>query len=323
VDRPVAHRPCFDRPGPPHARPNATSRGALPNLIVIGFGRCGTTSLHHQLSDHPDVAMSRVKELRFFADAPDEEVLSSLEGVDRRLANARRGAWTRGLDWYRAQFDPTAPVRGESSPVYTAPAFTSCAARIAKVVPDARLVLCVRDPVDRAISNYRHARALGREPRPPEVALRPDGFYAMGSRYTDRIAPFLEHFPWERIHILDRSDPGIDGATALRGVFRFLGVDDGVGLGGVERRWNASSQQQGGRWRLIVRLRDLPGWSRVAALPPRRTLWALERITGAGRDAAPNLPVPGEIRARLADALREDAARFRSLTGRPFPGWSV
>src|SRR6059058_6332030 len=74
-------------------------RGALPNLIVIGAQKCGTSGLHYYLSLHPEVSMSRPKELNFFI-------------VERN--------WPRGTEWYAAHFEPRAIVRGESSPNYTA-----------------------------------------------------------------------------------------------------------------------------------------------------------------------------------------------------------
>ena len=71
----------------------------LPNLVVIGAQKCGTSGLHYQLSLHPEIWMSRPKELNFF--------------IEERN-------WSRGQDWYRHCFDARAKVRGESSPNYTA-----------------------------------------------------------------------------------------------------------------------------------------------------------------------------------------------------------
>ncbi len=70
----------------------------LPNLIVIGAQKCGTSSLHRYLALHPQIGMSRVKELDFY------------------LAHR---TWSRGTEWYAGQFDPAMTVRGESSPNYT------------------------------------------------------------------------------------------------------------------------------------------------------------------------------------------------------------
>src|SRR5215210_8106558 len=94
--------------------------GALPNLIVIGGLKCGTTSLHHYLNLHPEVAMSRPKELNFF--------VSELN-------------WPLGSDWYAGHFDPNAPVRGESSPHYTnRPRFSGVAERMRELLGQPRLI---------------------------------------------------------------------------------------------------------------------------------------------------------------------------------------
>src|SRR5215210_59230 len=74
------------------------TQGALPNLIVIGGLKCGTTSLHHYLNLHPEVGMSRPKELNFFVEELN---------------------WGLGADWYRGHFPPDRAVRGETSPHYT------------------------------------------------------------------------------------------------------------------------------------------------------------------------------------------------------------
>src|SRR5881398_2677233 len=108
----------------------------LPNLLVIGASKCGTTSLHHYLGLHPEIGMSRVKELHYFVEEPTES----------------------SLRWYASQF-PDAPVRGESSPSYTQRHRSPLvAARIARVLPDVKLVYIVRDPVERLLSSYRFHR---------------------------------------------------------------------------------------------------------------------------------------------------------------------
>src|SRR5687767_4299497 len=101
------------------------SGGALPNLVVIGGLKCGTTSLHHYLNLHPEVEMSRPKELNFF--------VAELN-------------WPLGPEWYASHFSGGTSVRGESSPHYTnRPRFEGVAERMRSVLTDARLVYMVRD----------------------------------------------------------------------------------------------------------------------------------------------------------------------------------
>lgn len=104
--------------------------GALPNLVVIGAMKCGTTSLHHYLDVHPDIAMSQAKELNFFfGDDADGE------SGDAEVRSWHNGNWHRGVEWYAAQFDAGAPVRGEASPGYTSPAHPEVAGRMAAIIP--------------------------------------------------------------------------------------------------------------------------------------------------------------------------------------------
>jgi hypothetical protein len=299
-------------------------RGALPNLVVIGTGRCGTTSLHHYLAQHPQIAMSRTKELRFFADVADLDARPLHDPLERAVVARSRGTWRRGLDWYRSQFDPRAPVRGESSPIYCHPWHRACVQRLAATLPDARLILCVRDPVERTLSAQRHRRAIGQDPRPADAALSPDGLYASLSRYADHLEAYLRHFPAERILVVDQADLASRPRATLGEVFAFLGVDRGFWSPGFARRWNVGARHHGLRWRAMTRLRALPGWPRIAELAPRSSLWSLERGLSAtpSQRATAQEPSPA-VRERLAAGLAPDADRLRRLTGRDFASWSV
>lgn len=177
----------------------------LPNLVVIGAMKCATTALHRYLDGHPDIAMSTPKELNFFF-GPN---------------------WNRGPGWYGEHFRPAA-ARGESSPGYTSPDHPEVAARMAAVIPDTRLIYLVRDPVDRALSQYRHHWADGTENRPLREALfDPGSQYVSRSRYCERLLPFLEHFDVRRLAIVSQERLRADPRGVLHGLFRFAGVDDG------------------------------------------------------------------------------------------------
>jgi hypothetical protein len=232
--------PAGERPGP----------GALPNLVVIGAMKCGTTSLHAYLDAHPQIAMSRPKELNFFF-GPDE-------GADWSAGN-----WHRGRDWYAAHFDAGAAVRGEASPGYTSPDHPEVAARMAELVPGARLVYAVRDPIDRALSQYWHHRRDGTETRgPAEALLDPASQYVARGRYLERLEPFLATGAFDgRIavvaqeHLRDRPRP------TVRRLFAWLGVDDNHWSAAMEERRNAAPERPAPvdaavRQRLCAELRD-------------------------------------------------------------------
>ncbi len=213
----------------PVSAPNSAAH-ALPNLVVIGAMKCGTTALHRLLDHHPDIAMAAGKELNFFfgpASGPDPSGVST---------------WHLGPDWYARRFDGRAAIRGESSPGYTSPDHREVAGRMADLVPEAHLVYLVRDPLDRAVSQYRHHRAEGAESRPIAEALPdPASQYIARSRYHDRLTPFLRHFQIDQIVIIDQADLLRDTARCLRRVHRFLGVAPAAGHLPPGRRWNAST----------------------------------------------------------------------------------
>ena len=193
----------------------------LPNLLVIGAAKCGTTSLHEYLALHPDIAMSAKKELNFFT----------------------RDDWRDAVDWYDAQF-PEAPVRGESSPGYTlAPYLPPTAPRIHELLPDTKLVYLVRDPVDRAVASYTELVMHRLESRRVDVALT-DFAYARnphlcGSRYGTQVERFLEHFSSSRLLVIDHRDLLDDRRRTLARVFAFVGVDASFETGAFDRVHNA------------------------------------------------------------------------------------
>jgi hypothetical protein len=204
----------------PRSRP-----GALPNLIVIGGLKCGTTSLHHYLNLHPEVGMSRPKELNFF--------VAELN-------------WPLGEAWYASHFPADAPVRGESSPHYTnLPRFTGVAERMGAMLPDARIVYMIRDPIDRALSHYLHNVAGGYEKRPLEIALaEPGNAYVARGLYAMQIEPYLEQFGEDRVEIVVQEDLKARRDETVRRVFEFIGVDRSAS----GRRAPASAPDASAQW---------------------------------------------------------------------------
>lgn len=190
----------------------------LPDLVVIGAMKCGTSAVHEYLDAHPRVAMSDPKELNFF-NGPESPPPDPDEWW-------RTGQWFRGVDWYAAQFDPDAQVRGEASPAYTSPSFPEVPGRMASVVPRAHLVYMVRDPVDRAVSQWAHHRRDGDETRGlAEAILDPDSQYVARSRYYERLEPFLAFYEASQVCVVAQERLAEDPATELGALFAHVGVD--------------------------------------------------------------------------------------------------
>jgi hypothetical protein len=287
-------------------RRRARRRGALPNLIVIGGLKCGTTSLHHYLNLHPEVGMSRPKELNFFV-------------VELN--------WDLGSDWYASHFDRAAPVRGESSPHYTnLPRFGGVAERMRELLgEDARVVYMVRDPIDRMLSHYLHNVGGGYESRPLAAALSdPDSAYVARSRYAMQAEPYVREFGSERLLILTREQLAGERQPTMRRVFEFCGVDPGFSSPQFERQWETGSAKSSGGFRLMDRAVRLPG---LRALDrnfdrlPESLRWLVERtVHDPDTGAAPKPALDPALYDRLASLFHEDVARLEQLAGRRF-GW--
>lgn len=195
---------------------------SLVDFLVIGAMKCGTTSLHHYLSLHPNIGMAAEKEVNFFFGAHP--------GSD--------GNFWRGTDWYQDRFPrgPDIQIRGETSPGYTSPDHPRVAERIAALVPDVRLVYLVRDPLERALSQYRHHRRDGAEHRPADEALLdPGSHYLQRSRFAERLEPFVERFPGAQLAVVEQSDLSERTTGTVTAICEFLGVEP-VAPPAVERR---------------------------------------------------------------------------------------
>ena len=181
-----------------------------PNLFIIGAMKCGTTSLHNYLDEHPSISMSTIKEPNIF--------------VGPR--------WRDDVSRYGRLLDGDAPIRGESSTNYAKyPLFADVPPRIASVAPDATLVYLVRDPLSRCLSQWVHNVGQGREPRDLDDAIRdfedPQNSYVWSGRYATQLERYLEHFPLERVLVVDQAKLRSEREATIRTVFRFLGVEDG------------------------------------------------------------------------------------------------
>jgi Sulfotransferase family len=286
-------------------RSHTAGRGALPNLVLIGGLKCGTTSLHHYLNLHPDVAMSRPKELNFF--------IAELN-------------WDLGRDWYVAHFDPEAPVRGETSPHYTArPRLDGVAERMHQLVPEARLIYAVRDPIDRLLSHYLHNLGGGYDARSLEEVLADErSAYVDRSRYAYQLDPYLQAFGREAIAIVAQDELRGDREGTMRSLFEFLGIDPAFTSPEFSREWETGSAKGSGGFRLMDRAVRLPG---LRALDrnfdrlPEWLRWRVERIVhdpDSGEVAKPELPAGA--RERLQEIFAPDVARLEAIAGRRF-GW--
>ena len=278
--------------------------GHLPTFLIIGAAKCGTTSLHYYLDLHPEIAMSWEKEIRFF-------------NHDYR--------WRGGIEWYRRHFVGEAKAYGEASVGYTHyPTFPSAPERIHSVVPDVKLIYIVRDPIERTVSDYVHQFSEGNENRPlDEVLADLDGNpFAPRSKYYMQIERYLPYFPREQLLVLDQHDLLHRRLETLRDIFRFIGVDEtfeSPKFTKVKHK-TADKGRKGPVARFLKRLSETAP-AKVFSADFRRQVGKVIYPFFSTRIERPVLGE--ELRARLADYLKDDVERFREFCGRDFANWSV
>jgi hypothetical protein len=281
-------------------------QAAMPNLIIIGGLKCGTTSIHHYLGLHPEIQMSKPKELNFF--------VAELN-------------WDLGPNWYRGRFDDRFPVRGESSPHYTSlPRFKGIAERIQQHIPDANLIYMVRDPISRILSHWRHAVGAGYETRTMEEALGSDDQgYVHRSMYWMQLQPYLERFDRSQIAVISQEELHGDREATMRRAFRFAGVDEGFTSEQFDREWEKSTAKEGDRYQLMETLIKLPGlrsFDRNFDRLPESMRWMVEKVVhDPEKPSAPKPKLPESLEEHLRSLFRDDVVAVQQFAGHRFEGW--
>jgi hypothetical protein len=283
----------------------------LPDFLLLGAAKAGTTSLMSMLAHHPDVFVAPVKECHHFLfgdRAPDYRGPGD-EALNRRVV--RDPAAYEDL-FGRAE---GAGAVGEASVFYLAhpEAFPEMVRRLDRP----RAVVVLRDPVQRAVSAYGHLRRDGRELAPTleeglaaEQSRRAAGWeplwhYERLGRYAEQVEALFDVFGRDRVHLVRYDDLQQDAARALAGVCRFLRVRDDVAL--PLRRENVSGQVRSDALHaLLTRPGALKRALRpVVPAPARQRLFDYVQA----RNLRP-LPGPDErVLADLADAFAPDVAR--------------
>ncbi len=276
----------------------------LPTLLVIGAAKAGTTSLHHHLDAHPEIAMAREKELHFFVG---------------------RDAWGRGINWYCRQFDASVPHRGESSVSYTAyPRHTGVPALMHSVLPGAKLLYIVRDPIQRIVSAYVHRFSDGIERRPLSEAVSQleDNDLVERSRYHYQLEQYLPFYPLSSIHVLSLEALRADPVSVMRGVYAFVGADPDFASSALSKVWNPTSVKR--RKGPVAQFLQAVSETAPARLFTPQFRERVGKVLYRPFSTPIQRPeVDSNTQARLSEFLKPDADKLRELTGQSFREWSV
>ena len=289
----------------------------LPNFLVIGAAKAGTTAMHWYLSEHPEVFISRMKDPSFFAYGVDAAGrLLWGEQEHHRLP-------IRSLAEYEELFEDVgdAVAIGEASTMYLE--CPQAAARIREVLPGVRMICSLRQPVDRAYSDYlMYLRRRGRRFDPARDLsrtsewARPDSRWMQIGRYHEHLSRYFDLFPRDQIHVFLFDDLKKNPLGAVQDVYAFLGVDSRFvpdfdtphAPGGVPR----SMLLEG-----ILTNQALK--SAVEAWVPKRPANWVRRLRTRNMTQAP--PLPAELREDLTRHFREEIAMTADLIGRSLEHW--
>ncbi|TCJ15264.1 sulfotransferase [Rubrobacter taiwanensis] len=303
----------------------------LPDFLIIGAQKAGTTALYRYLSRHPEIYMSPIKEPHFFA----------FEGREPDYRGPRDAEILRHMvvsdpGEYRALFDEASGERalGEASAMYLY--LPGTAERIKRHVPEVRLIAVLRDPAERAYSAFTHMVRDGREPEPDfaraleleEERIRlswgPIWHYRRAGYYHEQLSRYYALFDPAQIRVYLYEDLDRDASGTLRDIFGFLGVDENHAVD-TSGRYNVSGVP---RSRTLHALHDFllrPNRFKAALRPlfPKRLRrrlveGALERIRSRNLEKP---PFPPEVRRDLVAGYREDILRLEELIGRDLSGW--
>jgi hypothetical protein len=297
----------------------------LPDFVVLGAMKAGTTALYHFLERRDDVFMTDPKEPNFF----------SIPSV-----------YERGPEWYTALFSGARPdqICGEASPSYTRfPRFPAAAERMWQLIPQTRLIYLMRHPVERFYSNYVFDRAFGhRETIRQTLAARP--YVLETSKYIRQIERYLEFFPREQLHLVVLEDLGPAEHLQDRARATIMGVLDFLGLSGDPdselAAWRSGRANERGRQHVarschgaVRTLRGLPGMSRAKRVVPQKMRQGFrEYLTGrfpdsrlgrmiGSRRANQAEPLTAQLRGELLKRLEDSTCELEAFLGRDLSAW--
>jgi hypothetical protein len=290
---------------------------ALPDFFVIGAPKAGTTALHAALDRHPQLYMSAVKEPKFFlCDGRPQP------GGGPGDAHSSR-EWIWQADEYEQLFDDAPPwsLRGESTPFYLAD--LAAHRRIRQAVPEARLIAILRDPVDRAYSNWAHLWADGletvedfvtacaEEPARTAAGWGPFWRYLETGLYGRQLQHLYSVFPRDQVHVIRYKSLVDEPGPTLDAVCRFLGIEEGVVTEAPAR--NVGGYVAPSPYTRALRLAFRHG----AALGSHPLQWLIQRTP----QHRPELPESD--RAQLVDYFSEDIDIVEEETGWDLRDWRI
>ena len=277
-----------------------------PTFIGIGAQKCATTWIHDVLNDHPNIFLNENKEVNYFAHK-----------------------YSYGLQWYLNQFPQTDSQQdavGEFSTIYFNDRQTP--ERIKAIFPDIKLLLALREPVDRLISNHRHEVRIGHfsgEDLSVEAGIKNNPTYIEQGMYASHLKHWLEYFPAQQIHIILFDDIKSNPKQVVNDLYNFLQVKPHVFSSNFETKSNPSYVN---RSVMLESIRKKANHTFKSL--GLESIWNIARKAGlqkiyrnVNRQASETIIPPTDVQTKteLKNIFSSDVKELEKLINRNLDGW--
>ena len=299
----------------------------MPNFLIIGAAKSGTTALYSYLKQHPDVYMSSVKEPRFFAFEGETLAFRGPKGHGTRFNKET----ITDLKTYQSLFDDVKDEKaiGEASPAYLSSA-EKASERIHHHLPNTKLIVILRQPAERAYSAFLHTVKSGMETTLnfesvlalEEKRIR-DNWGAIWQHrslgfYYDQLVPYYKLFSKEQIRVYLHDDLQADAVGLIQDIFDFLDVDSGF-VPDVSNRVNRSGIPRS-RWLYqFLKSPDNPVRDMLKPLIPQDLRKSMVKKAKSSNLVRPEIPV--DIKQRLTLDYKDDILKLQDLIERDLSAW--
>jgi hypothetical protein len=288
----------------------------MPNFLIIGAMKSGTTALYYYLEQHPEIYMSPVKEPNFFSSQGQENVADAVTHLAMYQHLFRGASGKKAI--------------GEASHSYLYE--SGAAAEIRRYVPEAKLIAILRNPVDRAYSHFLHMIRTGTESlddfaqalHEEEVGIHKERTfqdYIGRGLYYDQLRTYFGTFPREQVRVYLYEDLSDAPISTVQDAFRFLKVDDSF-VPDVSLRRNVSGHPKYKTLDGLLRRQSRIKHAAKIYLPARMR-WRLSKAFDdlKTRNLVVPPPLQSEVRRQLIRVYREDIQKVQELIHRDLSGW--
>lgn len=284
----------------------------LPNFMIIGVAKAGTTSLFRYLDQHPQVFMCPVKGTNYFG----YEDARAWKWTDEGDPPLLRHFQATSLEEYEAMFAGASDeiAIGEASPQYFR--CPTAAQRIHEAIPNVKLVASLRNPADRAYSGFLMRTRRGETVNSPYDELTPEASHVREGFYYHRLKRYFDTFARHQIKVYIFEEFKRDPARTVIDLFNFLGIDTSFEPD-TSTRYNPAGIPKS---KMLSRLSFNPMLIRTAkAVLPEGVLQMAKRVQRQNLKTPPRFPA--DLRSELLDLYRDDIHKLEKLLDRDLTIW--